>query len=223
MYSIMDNSNTSWNCLKCGLPNFSNTFFNQIIPSSPSANFFSVQSCNSLGEPFATSSPKTIHSHSSLYHHNATTYHGYHTNRKCKTVNRPLRIISLNCQSMKKKPELDLLLDTTKPDVIIGTETWLDSSISSSEYFPANRYTVYRRDIPPNSKGQSHGGVLIAINSEFYSTEINSLQTDCEIVWVELTSQNSRKLLLSSFYRPQPNDDVSLEKLNQSLRRLNRS
>ena len=40
-------------------------------------------------------------------------------------------------------------------------------------------------------------------------------------MWVELTIQNSRKLLLSSFYRPQPNDDVSMEKLNQSLRRLN--
>ena len=222
MYSIMDNSNISWNCLKCGLPNFSSTFFNQSIPSSLSANFFSVLSCNSPGEPFATSSPKSIHSHSSLYHHNSTTHHGYHTNRKCKTVNRPLRIISLNFQSIKnKKTELDLLLDTTKPDVIIGTETWLDSSISSSEYFPASRYNVYRRDRPPNSKGQSHGGVLIAINSEFDSTEVNSLQTDCEIVWVELTIQNSRKLLLSSFYRPQPNDDVSLEKLNQSLKRLN--
>ena len=40
-------------------------------------------------------------------------------------------------------------------------------------------------------------------------------------MWVELTIKNSRKLLLSSFYRPQPNDDVSIEKLNQSLRRLN--
>ena len=34
---------------------------------------------------------------------------------------------------------------------------------------------------PPlaSSKGQSHGGVLIAINSEFESAEVNSLQTDC--------------------------------------------
>ena len=63
--------------------------------------------------------------------------------------------------------------------------------------------------------------MLIAINSEFESTAINNLQTDCEIVWVELSIQNSRKLLLSSFYRSQPNDDVSIEKVNQSLRRLN--
>ena len=169
------------------LPNFSSTFFNQSIPSSLSENLFSVLSCNSPGEPFATSSPKSTHSHTSLRHHNSTTYHGYHTNHKCITVNRPLKIISLNFQSIKKKTELDLLLDTTKPDIIIGTETWLYPSISSSEYFPASRYTMYRRDRPPNSKGQSHGAVLIAINSKFENTEINSLKTDCEIVWVELT------------------------------------
>ena len=140
----MDNSNISWNCLKCGLPNFLSTYFNQSIPSLLSDNFFSVLSSNSPGEPVATSSPKSIHSHTSMYHHNSTTHHGYHTNRKGKTVNRPLKIISLNFQSIKNKnkPELDLLLDTTKPDIIIGAETWLDPSISSSEYFPASRYTA---------------------------------------------------------------------------------
>jgi hypothetical protein len=49
-------------------------------------------------------------------------------------------------------PELDILLDTTKPDVIIGTETWLDPTISSYEYFPQDQYTVYRTDRPPNLK-----------------------------------------------------------------------
>ena len=63
--------------------------------------------------------------------------------------------------------------------------------------------------------------MLIAIHLECESAEVISLQTDCEIVCVELTIQNSRKLLPSSFYRPQPNDDVSIEKLNQSLTRLN--
>jgi hypothetical protein len=46
--------------------------------------------------------------------------------------------------------------------VIIGTETWLDPTISSYEYFPQDQFTVYRTDRPPNKQGQSHGGVLIA-------------------------------------------------------------
>ena len=102
MYLIMDNSNISWNCLKCGLPNFSSTFFNQSIPSSLSENLFSVLSCNSPGEPFATSSPKSTHTHTSLCHHNSTTHHGYHTNRKCKTVNRPLKNYLLEFSIDKK-------------------------------------------------------------------------------------------------------------------------
>ena len=83
MYSIMDNSNISWNFLKCVLRNFPSTLFNQSIPSSLSDNFLSVLSCNSSGEPIAPSSPKSIHSHTSRCHHNSTTRHGYHANRKC--------------------------------------------------------------------------------------------------------------------------------------------
>ena len=73
MYLIMDNSNISWNCLKCGLPNFSSTFLNQSIPSSLSENLFSVLSCNSPGEPFATSPRKSTHIYIVIHHCVTTT------------------------------------------------------------------------------------------------------------------------------------------------------
>ena len=36
---------------------------------------------------------------------------------------------------MSKKAELGYVIDSTNPDVVIGTETWSSSSISSREFF----------------------------------------------------------------------------------------
>jgi hypothetical protein len=137
-------------------------------------------------------------------------------------VTQPLKAICLNFQSIKnKKPQLDIILDSLNPDIIIGTETWLDPSISSSEYFDPGHFTVFRKDRPPNSKGQSHGGVLVAVKSDYQSVQNIELQTDCEVVWVDITLFNARKLTVGSFYRPRPDDDISLSFLNESLSRIN--
>lgn len=216
MYGIMDNSNLSWYCLKCGLPNFSSAYFNQTDYSSfSSSNMFSILSDHSSpGRPNATSSPKHTLPRNSPIKANES--------HKFKNINHPLKVLTINFQSIKnKKPELESLIDSTNPDIIMGTETWLDPSIASSEYFPAQNYNVYRKDRPPNSKGQSHGGVLLAIKSDFKSMEVVELQTQCEIVWAEVTINNARKLTVGSFYRPQPNDDTSLNCLNESLHRIN--
>jgi hypothetical protein len=43
----------------------------------------------------------------------------------------PLRILVVNCQSIKnKKQELDNLVETSKPDIMIGTESWLSNDIA---------------------------------------------------------------------------------------------
>jgi hypothetical protein len=54
----------------------------------------------------------------------------------------------------------------------------------------------------PNKNNQSYGGVLIAINKEFSSTEINKLKADCEIVWSPINMSGSKSLLISAYYRP---------------------
>ena len=214
MYDIMGSSNLSWNCFKCGLPNFSSAFFDYSDNLSifNNTNSFSMLSCDSPGAPAATSSPRPTHNRSK------------NSNPPQPKKSKSLKIISLNFQSIKnKKPELDLIIDSINPDIIIGTETWLDPTISSSEYFSPTTYTVYRKDRQPNKKGQSHGGVLVAVKNEFQSCEAKELETDCELVWVEINIPNSRKILVSSFYRPQPHDKTSLENLNISLSRINPS
>jgi hypothetical protein len=55
--------------------------------------------------------------------------------------------------------------------IIIGTGTWLDKSIPSTDYFPNNMYNINRNDRAPNTKDKSHGGVLLAITKDFISSE----------------------------------------------------
>jgi len=66
------------------------------------------------------------------------------------------------------------MIDSTKPDVIIATETWLHSLIHSSEYF-SSHYNVYRWD---RASSTSRGGVLLAVNSDFVSSREETLESD---------------------------------------------
>ena len=50
----------------------------------------------------------------------------------------PLRVLNINFQSIKMKQcRLSNVLECVNPDIVIGTETWLDSSIKDSEFFPS--------------------------------------------------------------------------------------
>ncbi|KAK3105360.1 hypothetical protein FSP39_023412, partial [Pinctada imbricata] len=83
-----------------------------------------------------------------------------------------LRVININFQSIKNKvADLEILIESTRPDVIIGTETWLSSDMASSEFVPSE-YQVYRRDRPTDP----HGGVLIAIKDNLVSSAVHSSQ-----------------------------------------------
>lgn len=43
----------------------------------------------------------------------------------------PLRVLTINFQSIKNtKPEVELIIESCKPSIIFGTETWLSNDIS---------------------------------------------------------------------------------------------
>ena len=73
------------------------------------------------------------------------------------------------------------MVNTTKPDVIIATETWLDDSVSSSAELESDAYTIHRRD----RKTGRHGGVMNTMNSSKTSTEV-STKSESEILWVKI-------------------------------------
>ena len=167
-YNDLANTSTPWCCPDCGTPHQSDVIYeapasgrssvgsndsslSEGEPLSPDASThnsttaFSDTSIHSMGSPAAASSPKA-------------------RNQYISTARKSLKLLTINFQSIRKKGrKFDLLMETTKPDVILGTETWLSQDIPSSYFFnPALGYKVYRRDRPQDPLV----GVLLVVKDD---------------------------------------------------------
>ena len=118
LYSILNKSsgkNIVWECLKCGMPNFSTTLFDTTA-SLETHNQFGLLSSLSDPEnlipdiiapppppPTAVSSPIVQESKEA---------------KGKADLNHPLRMLIMNCQSVRNnKAELQSIIDSTKPDI----------------------------------------------------------------------------------------------------------
>ncbi|XP_069114588.1 uncharacterized protein [Argopecten irradians] len=210
----MDHSGVSWDCIQCGLPNFSSTLFDNNTSINTSNRFSQLDTDTDLNTQNIPTSPGPPTASSSPIKHNKDV------TRKNK-FNQPIRIATINFQSISnKKPDLEQILHSLKPDIIIGTETWLNNTTSSYEYFPIQEYTVYRKDRKQNKKGQSHGGVLIAVTNKYRSEQIQELDTDNESIFINISMANSHNLTIGSYYRPPSDKGHSLDQLEISMKRL---
>ena len=93
---------------------------------------------------------------------------------------KPLKIININFQSIKNKTaELGNFISVSDPDILIGTETWLNQTIADNEIFPPG-YSLLRKD---RQDGYGGGGVLLAIKSDIIHEPIfsdtNTIRNDC--------------------------------------------
>ena len=153
-------------------------------------NSTSSSSISSPGPPISCSSP---------------------VSQAAKTKQKPLRanikILNVNYQSVKnKKEEIGNLIDSADPCVIIGTETWLNSRMHSSEIFPSN-YEVIRHD-----REDGYGGVLLAIR-KVYIFEKLDIDVKTESVFAKVTLNKNRTLIIGSLYRPPSSDLQYMEDL----------
>ena len=132
-----------------------------------------------------TSSPK----------HTTKTNNEFHQNRQ--NGNKNIRILNINFQSLRKKGNLlEALIESSKPDIILGTETWLDSGIKSSEILPPYlNYDIERRDRPSDS----HGGVLIAARNELLLSNITRSK-NLELISGTITIEGEKKMKIAAYY-----------------------
>jgi len=81
---------------------------------------------------------------------------------------------------MSKRAELLELIDSDKPHITFGTETWLSQSIFNNEIIPDYvNYSIYCKD-----REDSHGGVMIVVQKSIPSLHLPNLDTLCETLWI---------------------------------------
>ena len=218
MYGIYNKSlskSIAWQCIRCGMPNFSTSLFDTTASLEVSNRFETLLSLSEPDSPVPDSiGPQAASSPIVQQPKEAKP------KTKKAVLNHPLRILIMNCQSIKnKKAEIRAVIDSAKPDIILGNESWLTPEIINSEFFP-DSFDAIRED----GVGVAHGGVFIAFRRDLLFTETPELDTDCEIIWCKLNIIGCRTLYLGSFYRP-PNRKPEIEKkhleaFNSSLTRI---
>ena len=197
VYEALNNSYTSWICCDCGFPNFSSSLFTS-HSSLPCSNSFCsisspVYSDSSHYSPMATSSP-------------------VYTRQPRKHPKAP-KFLIVNLQGIRSKSaELEHLLNDQNIDLLIATETHLSKEISNAEILPD--FQVFRKD-----RNSSGGGVLIAVRSSFNVIPRPDLDTNCEIIWIEILTQG-QSTLFGSFYRPPSDKLPTIEALEESLQKV---
>ena len=209
IYEQLGNSSCSWECHHCGAPNYSSIIFNS--SSNNMSNFYepltpsyisdtsSYSASMSPGNPQFSSSPTTTRKAAPT-----------------KKTTKPLRLLNVNCRSIKNKKEhFWNMIDTTKPDIIFGTESWLTSEVKDNEVFPPG-YNIFRND----RETTVGGGVFLGINSDFICSSQPELGTDCEIVWAKIQIHGQKPVHLASYYRPHVDDESSLTELSLSLDKI---
>lgn len=73
----------------------------------------------------------------------------------------------LKCELSKSS--FHLTVNSIKPDVVIGTDSWLKKSDTDASVFPTTDYEILRRD----RKTYSHGGVFLMTKKDLLATREN--------------------------------------------------
>ncbi|XP_071480876.1 uncharacterized protein [Diadema antillarum] len=135
-----------------------------------------------------------------------------------------LRLLTVNCCSLRgKTAEFKAALQYVNPDIICGTESWLQGikpgldpgkdAIKNSEVFPSS-YQIYRND-----RDGCGGGVFIGVQQEVMCSELPNAVTECEINWTKIQLPRSAEAYFGVFYMPH-RSLLDVKRLDESLKKF---
>ena len=209
VYEPLETTDVSWYCCNCGIPNFNTSLFTEFVSLSTSTasdvstpkSDHSFNSDLSFSHPVSTSSPARTHVHDN------------------NNIHKRVRILNINFQSIKsKREEFWSILDQCDPDIVLATETWLNTSIMEAEVLPPGYKFAARRDRPTSS----HGGVAIITRDNIDASEI-PLTTQAEMVAASIPSKSTKPIIVSSIYRPTDNNKEYTAHLCDTIQQLHSS
>ncbi|CAG2209252.1 unnamed protein product [Mytilus edulis] len=139
-FNCYANSSAPWSCANCNTVNHSTISYD--IPLSDCSSVGSTYSSVHEGSELLTPN-KSSNKSNTNYQDTSTSSFGSPeatSSPKCtqnkRTYKPSLRILNINFQSIRKKGlNIEVLIDTTSPDIIIGTKTWLSDDIKTTEFF----------------------------------------------------------------------------------------
>ena len=122
-----------------------------------------------------------------------------------------MKLAIINCHSIVNKcTELEALLHIQNLNLRIGTESYLDETVTSSEVFPS-QYTAYRQD-----RNRHGGGVFILVKSDIPSS-LTHVCRSIEQIWVHIQKQHQQSIILGSVCFP-PNSPITvLDELQDTI------
>ena len=163
-FRAFSTTNVSWICCNCDNPNYERNLFHS----------FQIETANSF-HPLDLS--ESIESKSPISDFVPVLHSSPIIDRRHSKKIKNWRTLILNCQSLRGKVgAFQSSIDYFQPDCILGTESWLDKSVSTNEIFPPG-YKIFRRDRITSTQGGG-GGVFIAVKKIMtYLSSLILLQT----------------------------------------------
>lgn len=153
----------------------------------------------------------TNHSSSGALFTNYNKHNNCDSSLEISTKNNlTLNIFYFNCSGMRGKiKEFYIKVKSSSYNVIVLTETWLNSSFLNSEILDSN-WIIYRKDRDYNlSKTSRGGGVLIAVHTSIISEAVDvDILSSTEIVFTKLKFLNKQIFISSIYVPPSSNDDA---------------